>query len=156
MSTAAHSDSAHSDSASGTAPSVTGLHHLSLTVTDLEASVEWYSRVLGWQRQPGTIPHFEAEDTGYCILVADANSGLIIALHTNTGNAGEAFAEAHTGLDHASFHVASRTDLDAWAAWFDENQVEHTGVRDVAGPPAMSTLVFRDLDNIQLELIAMG
>lgn len=138
-----------------TAPAVTGVHHLSLTVTDLEASVDWYTRALGWQRQPGTVPHYAAEDTGYCILVADANSGLVIALHQNTGNKGEAFSEAHTGLDHASFRVSSRADLDTWVTWLDENGVERTGVRDVAGPPAMSTVVFRDPDNIQLGLIAM-
>jgi hypothetical protein len=36
-----------------------------------------------------------------------------------------------------------RADLDSWVAWLDEQRVEHSGV------------VFRDPDNILLELIHM-
>lgn len=49
--------------------------------------------------------------------------------------------------------VATRADLDAWASWLDELGVGHSGVRDITEPSPFSTLVFRDPDNIQLELI---
>ena len=57
------------------------------------------------------------------------------------------------GLDHFGFAVASRADLDAWAAKLDGLAIAHTGVRDIGGPVPFSTLVFRDPDNIQLEFI---
>ena len=34
-----------------------------------------------------------------------------------------------TGLDHISFGVAERTDLDAWTAWLDELGIEHSDGR---------------------------
>jgi glyoxylase I family protein len=51
------------------------------------------------------------------------------------------------------FKVATREDLDAWVTKLDGLGVEHTGVRDITEPVPFSTLVFRDPDNIQLELI---
>ena len=54
------------------------------------------------------------------------------------------------------FRVGSRADLTPWLAWLDELGVEHTGIRDLAEPFVYSTVVFRDPDNNQLELIALG
>jgi catechol 2,3-dioxygenase-like lactoylglutathione lyase family enzyme len=62
---------------------------------------------------------------------------------------------ARTGLDHVSFGVAGRAALETWAAWLDELGISHTGVVDETTPITYSTVVFRDPDNIQLELIAM-
>ena len=59
---------------------------------------------------------------------------------------------SQTGLDHISSGVAERTDLDAWAAWLDELGIEHSGVIDTDNPIPYSVVVFRDPDNIQLEL----
>lgn len=61
-----------------------------------------------------------------------------------------------TGLDHISFGVAERTDLDAWTAWLDELGIEHSGIRAGDVPFAFATVVFRDPDNIQIELFAVG
>jgi hypothetical protein len=47
-----------------TAPSITGIHHFSVTVCDIEASVAWYERVFRAERVPMTFPHYEREDTG--------------------------------------------------------------------------------------------
>jgi glyoxylase I family protein len=58
-------------------------------------------------------------------------------------------------LDHASFHVSGRDELAAWTGWLDELGIAHTGIVDVTEPITFSTVVFRDPDNIQLELIAM-
>jgi catechol 2,3-dioxygenase-like lactoylglutathione lyase family enzyme len=132
-----------------------GVHHVSLTVTDLPASIEWYQRVFRTQRLDITIPHYGREETGYSVLLPEPRSGLIFGLHTNTGNRGEPFDEARTGLDHVSFGVSGRAALEAWVAWLDELGVEHTGIVDEVEPIRYSTVVFRDPDNIQLELIAM-
>jgi catechol 2,3-dioxygenase-like lactoylglutathione lyase family enzyme len=79
-------------------------------------------------------------------------SGIAIGLHHHDANPGQLFHESQTGLDHISFGVADRTDLDAWAAWLDELGIEHSGVIDTDNPVPYSVIVFRDPDNIQLEL----
>ncbi|MGW3341162.1 VOC family protein [Streptomyces sp. NPDC001009] len=139
-----------------TAPTITGVHHLSFTVADLESSLDWYQRLFGADRVDFKFVHLDAEDTGYGILLVTPVSGVVIGLHANTANQGEKFDEARTGLDHVSFQVGSRADLEAWGAWLDELGVEHTGIRDETEPFAYSTLVFRDPDNIQLEFVAVG
>ena len=139
-----------------TGPAITGIHHFSPTVRDLEASVEWYQKVFGLDRVPVTFPHYEREDSGYAVLLVDPNSGLAIGLHTNKGNDGEPFDERRTGLDHIGFNVSSRAELERWADHLTAIGVDHTGIRDVTEPVAFSTLVFRDPDNIQLELFAAG
>jgi glyoxylase I family protein len=61
------------------------------------------------------------------------------------------FDEDKVGLDHVSFAVNSRTDLDAAATLLDELGVDHGGVKDIG---AGHILEFRDPDNIALELFA--
>ena len=55
-----------------------------------------------------------------------------------------------------SFAVASRADLDAWAQWLDSQGVENSGAVDTGDPVPYSVVVFRDPDNIQLELFYMA
>ena len=141
---------AHSDE-----PGISGVHHLSLTVTDLATSIAWYQRVFRTQRLDVVIPHHDCEETGFSVLLPEPRSGLIIGLHRNTGNRGEHFDEARTGMDHVSFGVSGRDELLGWTRWLDELGVEHTGVVDETEPIVYSTVVFRDPDNIQLELIAL-
>ena len=77
-----------------TAPGVTGFHHVSFTVSDIEASAAWYQRLLGAHRIPMKFDHYGREDTGYGVLLVDQRSGLVLGLHTNTGNDGDPFNEA--------------------------------------------------------------
>jgi glyoxylase I family protein len=86
----------------------------------------------------------------------DPRSGIAIGLHHHQANPGQPFQESRTGLDHISFGVADRADLDAWARWLDELGVEHSGVIDTDNPLPYSVLVFRDPGNIQLELFHMA
>jgi glyoxylase I family protein len=51
--------------------------------------------------------------------------------------------------------VAARADLEAWASWLDELGIENSGVIDTDNPLSYSVVVFRDPDNIQLELFHM-
>ncbi|MGV0791444.1 VOC family protein [Mycolicibacterium sp. XJ1819] len=138
------------------APAVTGVHHVSITVTDLEASVAWYQRLLQADRVPTKFPHYGREDTGFGELLIEPRSGIVIGLHTNTGNDGQPFDEARTGLDHLALNVATRDELQSWTAWLDELGIEHSGVRAIDEPFPFATVVFRDPDNVQLELFTMG
>ena len=83
---------------------------------------------------------------------SSSRAGLAIGLHTNTGNDGEQFDDACTGLDHVGFNVASRDDLEAWTTWLDDLGIDHSGIRTGDEPFPFATAVFRDPDNIQLEL----
>ena len=136
-----------------TEATITGIHHFSPTVSDVEASAAWYERVFSMIRVPITFAHHEREETGYAVMLIDPASGLGIGLHHNTANQGEAFDEARTGLDHIGFRVTDRAGLDAWVEKLDGLGVEHSGIRDITEPTPFSTVVFRDPDNIQLELI---
>jgi glyoxylase I family protein len=136
-----------------TRPAVQGLHHISITATDIDASVEWYQRALGLQPLPMKFPNYGAEESGYGIVLMEPTQGWAIGIHHNVANKGAPADETVTGLDHISLAVASREDLDAWAAWLDNLGVQHAGVTDTSDPMPYSVLVFRDPDNIQLELV---
>lgn len=137
-------------------PTITGVHHISFTVRDVEASVEWYRKVFGLDRVPVTFPHYEREDSGYAVLLIDPTSGLALGLHENRDNQGEQFDECRTGLDHIGFNVTDRAAMQHWAEHLTTLGIEHSGIREIEQPMTFSTLVFRDPDHIQLELFTMG
>jgi hypothetical protein len=71
----------------------------------------------------------------------------MIALHRHDSNDHQQFSETTTGLDHASFAVPSRRDLEVW-------QTQPLTQSPIADEPYASVLVFSRSDNIQLELFA--
>jgi glyoxylase I family protein len=132
------------------------LHHLALTVTDVDASVGWYEDVFGIRFQMD-VPHAG----GVGKLLADDDRQLMIVLHRHDTNAGAMFGETITGLDHAGFMVPTRGDLEAWQAHLESKGIVRADVADkpltqspIADEPYAAVLVFRDPDNIQLELFA--
>ena len=85
----------------------------------------------------------------------------MIALHRHDTNDGRLFTETMTGLDHGGFAVPSRLDLELWQEHLEINGVVRADTADkpltqspIADEPYASVLVFRDPDNIQLELFA--
>src|SRR4051812_19673480 len=113
-------------------------HHIRLTVTDVERSRAFYTGVLGFDVALDSAP---ADDPGG--LVADAlqggvvlvNAGVMIGLRpVDPAHADDRFNPFRVGLDHVSFSVGSRQDLDTAVAVYDDHQVEHGPIRDV---PAM-------------------
>jgi glyoxylase I family protein len=137
-------------------PAVTGIHHFSPTVSDVEASAQWYERVFGLARVPVPFPHHDAEEGGYAVVLMDPRSGMVIGLHHHDANPGQLFQESRTGLDHVAFGVTDLADLDAWASWLDELGIKHSGVIHTDNPMPYSVVVFRDPDDIQLELFYMA
>jgi glyoxylase I family protein len=127
-------------------PAVSGVHHFSLTATDLERSVAWYSELFGLVRIMD-----EPHAGGRAVVLMQPDGGLFIGVHAHAANTGEPFAETRTGLDHLSFGVPNRAVLVAWQQWLAARSIVHSPIQDVGYG---SVLVFRDPDNIQLEFIA--
>jgi glyoxylase I family protein len=128
---------------------ITGLHHLGLTVRDVEVSAAWYEGVLGFRRAGG----FEAPD-GTRRKVFLRHDGLSVRLGLTQHRPGprHPFDETRAGLDHLAFAVAARADLDAWAVRLAAAAVTCSPVAAANSVPGAAVLVFRDPDNIQLEL----
>ncbi len=131
-------------------PEMTGVHHVSITVTDLERSVPWYQEVLD---MTSVMEGAHPDGTGRVVLLGNPAFTVLVGLHAHPSNAGERFAETRTGLDHVGFGVADHAALEAWAARLDELGVAHSPVDD---QPGYSVVVFRDPDDVQLEFIAMA
>lgn len=130
-------------------PEITNIHHVSVTVTDLERSVPWYTEVLGLTK---LMDEQHPDGSGYGVVLGKPDFSMCVGLHTHSTNSSERFAESRTGLDHVSFGVASRDELAAWETRLKELGVEHSPLNDRGG---YAVVVFRDPDNIQLELVAM-
>ena len=89
-------------------PVITGVHHVCLTVTDLDSSMNWYQQLFQAGRWPGRLPHYAREETGFAEMLVEPHTGLLIGLHHHNANQGPNLEESHTGLDHISFEVADR------------------------------------------------
>ncbi len=132
------------------------LHHIALTVRDLDTSLPWYEQVFGVSYQMDA-PH----EGGVAKLLADETWQLAIVLHQHDASTGEAFLESRTGLDHVGLAVPTREDLVAWQSHLESHGVARADAADrpltqspIADEPYGSVLVFRDPDNIQLEIFA--
>ena len=129
-------------------PDITGLDHISLTVTDLDRSAAWYSDLFGFTKL-GQVP--DDGTSGAKALLYHPASKLVLGLSQHQRNPGEPFSEFRTGLDHLALAASSREDLEAWSKRLDERGVKHSEIQPgVRG----DLIVFRDPDNIQIEVYA--
>lgn len=125
-------------------PTFAGVNHLSLSVTDLDVSEGFYTRLFGMRR---------VLDVGYGRILMHQATGFVLALIHLPDAGGTRFSELVTGLDHVGFAAADRSELVEWEARMREQGVEHTPIRDMA---LGYHLNFRDPDGIALEITASG
>lgn len=132
------------------------IHHLRLTVTDLARSRRFYTELLGFQiaaeSPPKDDPSYAAT---YPILwggIVMMQGNLLLGLRPVAPN-DDRFDENRVGLDHVSFSVAGRADLEQAAQLFDQHGVQHGEITRLASF-GIDILPFRDPDNIELELTA--
>lgn len=134
-------------------PDFTGVSHVELTVRDADRSATWYEQVLCMKRL-GELPEYATPGVSARVVqVMNPAAGLTFGLiQHDTGEDGE-FSEFRVGLDHLALAVESRDELEKWVEHLDGCGVPHSGISD---HPYGSVLVFRDPDNIQLELFALA
>jgi glyoxylase I family protein len=123
---------------------VVGIHHVALTVSDLDQSTAWYVTRLGFEelfREDGV-------DRKACVMQYPGG-GFSVGLVEHTPAPPDPFDPRRRGLDHLAFTVASRDELEQWATNLTTAGVEHSGVIDI---PAGAILNLKDPDGIALAL----
>jgi len=124
---------------------VVGLHHVLLTVSNLQKSTTFYSDLLGL-RKVKDIPDDGVAGAKVLYALPD---GRLVGLVQHQATTDQPFDEAHTGLDHLALSVPVN-ELPDWEHRLNQAGVEHS-------PPALSALgepliVLRDPDHIQLQI----
>jgi glyoxylase I family protein len=127
-----------------TIPKFSRVSHTSFSVTDAEATAQWWRDVFGFvdvDRSHG--------DGWNGILLLHPPTATIIEFQQHDANRGERFDPTRTGFDHLGFKVDDPGQLDEWQAHFARHGVTYTPVvhREYG-----SVLTFKDPDGIQFEM----
>jgi catechol 2,3-dioxygenase-like lactoylglutathione lyase family enzyme len=115
--------------------SVTGVSHLELFVSDLDASVAWYEAALRLsvlRSQPGVY-----------VVMQPASRGFRLVLRPDRP------ADAHGEFGHVALSVETVSVLHAWAEHLDQAGVPH---KDIHESPTGFTLDLTDPDGHDIEL----
>lgn len=136
--------------------SSSGFAHVRLTVTDINRSKAFYDQVFGWptavdESASANEPDVKrSRERFYGGTVYQTPQGTLFGLRpvgTTT------FDSERTGLDHVSFAVESRSDLEAAAAALSDAGIPHGEVTDLSDA-GIAILSFQDPDDINIELTA--
>jgi glyoxylase I family protein len=131
------------DDAPPSAP-ITGLSHVQLLVTDVSASAQWYSAVLG------LVPFADDPDIGYVALQHRGGKFVVVLTRAPSRRARSTEAGGD-GLDHLALAVPDGASLEAWAAHLSDVGIDHAGVVLEGGHPSLQ---LRDPDGLAIELVA--
>jgi catechol 2,3-dioxygenase-like lactoylglutathione lyase family enzyme len=124
-------------------PALSGLHHVTLPVTDLEASAAWYTTVLGAVRLPALDHH---DPAGGRFSVVMTVPGLNVPLQLRLAPKAAAAAGEY---DPVTLAARDRAALDQWAAHLDATGVAHGPVTEARLGHALG---FHDPDGTLLRL----
>lgn len=131
-------------------PSITGIAHIELSVRDLDASAEWYTKVFGMIALGGG----REERWGIADrALLHRESRTVLALTQHDANDGAPFVPSVTGLDHLAFAVADRDELRRWEQHLAELGVDFAPILEW---PHGASVTARDPDAIAIELYVRG
>lgn len=120
------------------------LHHVALTVTDLDTATEWYRRVLGLDEP---VPRDGPTWRRVLLRAASGGFALSLSVHDATG-ADDRFDPARVGMDHLAIGCRSREELDRWVAHLDGLGIDHAAVTEA---PHAHLVACHDPDGIPVE-----
>lgn len=122
------------------------VHHLTLTVADVDRSLRFYSELFNFQK---------VTEFGPKTIMSNGTMLLVLNPPPDPAQAipNDRFNENRVGLDHVSFSVASMADLETAVKLLDAHEIEHGEIKRHE-PFGIAVLAIRDPDNIQIELTA--
>ncbi|MFD8686523.1 VOC family protein [Streptomyces sp. NPDC059651] len=126
-------------------PLLSGLHHVTLPVSDLETSTAWYTSTLGATRVPG-LDHHDPDGGRYSVVVT--LPGLDVPVQLRLAPAAAAMPSTY---DPLTLSVADESGLHTWARHLDALGIEHGPVKPARLGHA---LAFHDPDGTMLRLYA--
>lgn len=133
-----------------------GFAHVRITVSDIARSKGFYDQVFDWPvaiDESGSAGDPEVTNDPerfYGGTVYQTPQGALFGLRpAGTGR----FDPRRVGLDHVSFALASRSELDRAAAALGEAGIDHGEVKELADA-GIAILSFQDPDDINIELTA--
>ncbi|MEH3075132.1 MAG: VOC family protein [Quadrisphaera sp.] len=136
-----------------------GIHHVRLSVTDIERSKAFYTALVGAEpavdktaelsSDPGAVEDPQRFFGGAVFELGEQ----VLGLRPVPAASGQTFSPDRPGLDHISLAVDSRTDLDAASARLAAAGVEHGEVIEIPAQ-GIAVLSLQDPDDINLELTA--
>lgn len=125
-----------------TRPSLAGIHHVKIPVTDLSASLDWYRRVFGFSAT------YEFPDgDGVVRGVVGTVPGLgdtMLGLRENSET-----ARGCKGFDPIGFAVDGSEDVEAWMSYLDGLGIAHSPLIEAS---IGWLLVFNDPDGLEIHL----
>jgi glyoxylase I family protein len=125
------------------------IHHLGLSVRDVEVSAAWYEDVLGFSR----VGEYASPDgSRRKVFLRHDRIRARLGLTQHHAGSAERFDETRIGLDHLAFGVSSREELGRWAERLSDAGVQFSPPAPANSIDGAIALVFRDPDHIQLEL----
>ncbi len=114
---------------------LTGVSHLELYVSDLDASVAWYESAVA------LFPR--AKQPEQVVVLQPSNASFRLVLRPGRP------ADAHGDFGHVALAVDSLATLEAWVKHLDEIGVQHKGIKE---GPTGHTIDLVDPDGHDIEL----
>jgi len=130
-------------------PPISGIAHVELSVSDLDATVDWYCRLLGAR----DVFRNRNDERGFsaCAILEPASRTVLAFTQHDVVEGGD-FTPRRVGLDHLSFAVPDRAALEAWQSRLDELGIGHDAIDDQGFAVALN---LRDPDGIALEFYVL-
>jgi len=129
-------------------PDITGrVHHVNVSVSDIEASARWYEELFGLHE----LARIDDPDGAWTKVILRHDSGLLVGFTQHARNDGVPFEEWRCGTDHIALDVGTLEQLHSWLGRLDELGVTRSEIKTTS---LGALITIRDPDNVQLELYA--
>ncbi len=125
-------------------PAISGVSHISFSVSDAEASAKWWATLLDLTEIDRV-----SGDSWRGIVMLHPPTRTVLEVQQHHGNTGDVFDPRRPGLDHVGFKVDTYGALEEWLARFARLGVTHSPIaeRDYG-----AVVTFKDPDGIQFEI----